>query len=167
MGSDLDEVDRGILFLLQHDARNTTAVEMAEKLDVSASTVRNRIEQLEEMGVLVGYYPRINYEHTDFPLLAIFVVTAHPSRRSEVVEDLLDIGWVLEVHEMLGGRENIHITVLARDNCHVSEITDQIHELDVEISRTEITKQRRVRSPAFFGTSLDGTNDDGVPCNGE
>jgi DNA-binding Lrp family transcriptional regulator len=35
---------------------------------VSASTVRNRIDRLEEAGVIEGYYPKINYERANFPL---------------------------------------------------------------------------------------------------
>ena len=41
MSPTLDEVDRGILFALQHDARNTTIAEIAEEVDASATTVRN------------------------------------------------------------------------------------------------------------------------------
>jgi len=54
----LDNVDRGILHELQVDARNRTAQEIADKVDVSASTVRNRIEALEANGVIEGYTRR-------------------------------------------------------------------------------------------------------------
>jgi len=57
----LDEVDRGILFVLQQDARNTTIAEIADEVEVSSSTVRNRIDRLEDEGVIEGYYPKINY----------------------------------------------------------------------------------------------------------
>lgn len=45
MAPDLDNVDRGILHLLQLDARNTTAQEIGDKTGVSPSTVRNRIDR--------------------------------------------------------------------------------------------------------------------------
>lgn len=162
MGSNLDEIDRGVLYLLQHDARNTTAIDMAEQLDVSPSTIRNRIDQLEENDVLAGYHPQINYQHTDFSLLAIFVVTAAPADRTEAVDHLLEVDGVFEVREMLGGKANIHVDVLAKDTCHLSEISDEIHELDVAIERTEITKQRRTRPITFFSDHLppDGNEKD-------
>lgn len=50
MAGDLDYVDRGIRHLLQVDARNTTAQEIAEKTGVSATTVRNRIDDLRTVG---------------------------------------------------------------------------------------------------------------------
>lgn len=160
MSSDLDDVDRGILFLLQNDARNTTAIDMAEQLDVSPSTVRNRIDRLENTGVLTGYRPQIDYTRLEIPLLTTFVVTAAPTRRHEAVESLLEVEGVLEVQELLGGRENIHVKVLARDNCHLSEITRAIHELDVEIERTEIAKQRRTGTSSIFETALESVRRD-------
>jgi len=58
----LDEVDRGILFVLQRDARNITIQEITKKVEVSASTVRNRISKLEDTDIIEGYSPQINYE---------------------------------------------------------------------------------------------------------
>ncbi|MDS0476888.1 Lrp/AsnC family transcriptional regulator [Natrinema sp. 1APR25-10V2] len=154
MGSNLDDVDRGVLHLLQQDARNTTAIDMAEQLDVSPSTIRNRIDQLEETDVLAGYQPQINYKYTEFPIQAIFVVTAAPTDRTEVVENLLEIDGVFEIREMLGGKANIHVDVLAKDNCDLSDISDEVHESNVEIERTEITKQRRTRPVTFYSDPI-------------
>lgn len=56
----LAEVDRGILFALQRDARTTTIDEIATLVGVSASTGCNRIDKLEDAGLIGGYYPKIN-----------------------------------------------------------------------------------------------------------
>lgn len=68
MAPDLDNVDRGILHLLQLDARHTTVQEIGDKTEVSPCTVRNRIEQLETDGVITGYKPTIDYESANLPL---------------------------------------------------------------------------------------------------
>lgn len=52
MQARLDDIDRRILYYLRVDARNTTAPMIAEEVDVSAATIRNRINQLEEKGVI-------------------------------------------------------------------------------------------------------------------
>ncbi|MEA5388099.1 winged helix-turn-helix transcriptional regulator [Haloarculaceae archaeon H-GB11] len=62
----LDEVDRSILHQLQLNARQTDT-EIAEKVDVTSTTVRNRLDKLEEKGVIRGYYPEINYEQAGYP----------------------------------------------------------------------------------------------------
>lgn len=61
---ELDNIDRGILHELQPDAWNRTVQQISDKDAVSASAVRNRIDQLEEDEVS----SKIDYEMVDFPL---------------------------------------------------------------------------------------------------
>lgn len=145
MAHDLDGVDRGILFLLQRDARNTTAQEIAEKVGVSASTVRNRIDALEAGGVIEGYVPAINYEAANFPLRVMFVVSAPATERSSFVDRLLGIRGVIAVREMITGHRNIHVEVIGTDTGDITRITDAIHELGVQIESSEIMKQSRTQ----------------------
>lgn len=143
MSRALDGVDRGILFLLQRDARNTTAQEIAEQVGVSASTVRNRIAELESGGVIEGYFPAINYEAANFPLRVMFVVSASPSERGKFVDRLLGIRGVIAVREMITGHRNLHVEVIGIDTADITRMTDAIHELGVQIESSEIMKQSR------------------------
>ena len=54
MAHRVDEVDKRILYRLAQDARNTTTSDIAAEMDVTSATIRNRIEQLEEQGILYG-----------------------------------------------------------------------------------------------------------------
>lgn len=145
MAFELDNVDRGILHLLQVDARNTTAQDIADKTGVSPSTVRNRIDQLEADGVIMGYHPSIDYEAASLPLQVMFIITAPPSSRSQAVEELLEIKGVVDVRETLTGRRNIHVEVVATSTSDISRMTDSVHELGLEIESSEIMKQRRIQ----------------------
>lgn len=145
MAPDLDNVDRGILHLLQLDARNTTAQEIGDKTGVSPSTVRNRIDRLEENGIITGYHPAIDYEAARLPLEVLFIVTAPPTKRSEAVEEVLDIKGVVDVRETLTGRRNIYVEAVGTNTADVSRMTDTIHELGLEIESSDIVKQRRVQ----------------------
>ena len=143
MPPDLDNVDRGILHLLQLDARNTTAQEIADKTGVSPSTVRNRIDELEATGVIEGYHPQIQYEAANLQLQALFVVTAPPTERTEAVEDLLDIKGVVDIRETLTGRRNIYVEAVGTTTTDIARITDAIHQLGLEIESSDIMKQHR------------------------
>lgn len=145
MSHDMDNLDRGILHLLQVDARHTTAQEIADRTGVSASTVRNRIDKLEEEGVITGYHPQIDYEAANLPFQAVFTISASPTRRGEAVEDLLNIKGVVGVYEMLTGRRNLIAEVVATSSPELSRITEAIHDLGVEIESSAILKQRRVQ----------------------
>lgn len=150
MVSDLDQIDRGILHLLQMDARHTTAKEIGDKTGVSPSTVRNRIDRLEADGVITGYQPLIDYEAANLPLQVLFVVTAPPTERTEVVEQLMEIKGVVEVRETLTGRRNIYVETVGTNTEDVTRMTDAIHDLGLEIESSDIMKQRRSRSFNHF-----------------
>lgn len=150
MVHELDNVDRGILNLLQDDARNITAQEIGDKIGVSPSTVRNRIDQLEAAGVIDGYQPVLDYEAANLPLEVLFVVTAPPADRDEYVEKVLDIKGVVDVRETLTGRRNIHIQVVGTDKTDLARITDGIHELGLKVESSNILNQHRVPSFNHF-----------------
>jgi len=145
MSHELDDVDRGILYLLQRDARDTTAQEIADMVGVSASTVRNRIDQLEAAGVIRGYQPEIDYEAANLPLRVKFIITAPPTERSGYVDQLLDIKGVVDVAEMLTGTDNLHVEAVGTSTTDVSRISDAVHELGLSIERSDIMKRRRMQ----------------------
>ena len=143
--AELDNVDRGILFELQRDARNTTAQNIADRVGVSPSTVRNRIEHLEDTGVIEGYFPKIDYEAANLPLQVLFVGTSPADVRTEMVEQVLNIRGVVEVRETLTGRRNLFIEVVADNTADMVRISDAIHDLGLSVESSEILRQRRVQ----------------------
>lgn len=150
MSPQLDDVDRGILHLLQVDARNMTAREMASGTGVSASTVRNRIEQLEDDGVIRGYRPEIDYGAAELPLRIMFVVTAPATERGEYVEELLEVTGVVDVRETLTGRRNIYVEAVGTAKSDVTRLSDRIHDMGLEIEDSNIVKQHRTRPYNHF-----------------
>jgi len=146
----LDEVDRGILFALQEDARNTTIADIAEQVDVSASTVRNRIERLEETGIIEGYYPKINYERANYPLHVLFVCSAPVEERKELAVTALERHGVVDVREMLTSTRNIYVEVVAIDTRDLTEITNDLSSMGFEIVSSEIVTNHYTRPWAEF-----------------
>ena len=157
MARDLDNIDRGILYMLQKDARNTTSRDIADKTGVSASTVRNRLDRLEGDGIIRGYHPEIDYEAANLPLRVMVIITAPPKQRSDIVNKLLDIQGVVDVREMITGNRNIQTEVVGRDTSDIARITDAIHDLGVEVESSEIMKRRRVQpfNHFYFSEAVD------------
>lgn len=145
MGRELDDVDRSILYKLQEDARHTTAQEMADSIGVSASTVRNRIEQLEEDGIVKGYHPEIDYEAANLPLQVTFVISVEPSELEARSAELREIQGVIDVREMLTGRRNIYADVVGTSTRDLTRITDAIHDLGVQVESSEVMRRRFVQ----------------------
>ncbi|SDK03610.1 Lrp/AsnC family transcriptional regulator [Natronorubrum texcoconense] len=141
----LDEIDRGILFLLQKDARNITIAEIAEEVEVSASTVRNRIEEMEEGGVIEGYFPKINYERANFPLHVLFVCSAPAEEREELARRILEQRGVVDVREMLTSKRNIYVEVVATDTRDLTDITNDLSSQGFTVESTEIITSHYTR----------------------
>lgn len=157
MGRDLDSVDRSILYLLQKDARGTSAEAMADKVGVSASTIRNRIDRLEDDEIIRGYHPEIDYEAANIPLQVTFVISASPTELQEYSERIRGIQGVIDVREMLTGRRNLHVDVVGTDTSEITRITDAIHDVGAKIESSEMMRQRFVQPFNHF--FLQGTEE--------
>lgn len=157
MGRELDDIDRSVLYMLQEDARNRTAQEMAERVGVSASTVRNRIDQLEADGIIRGYHPDIDYEAANLPLQVTFIVSAPPEDIGAISESLRGTQGVVDVREMLTGRRNIHVDVVGSTTQELNKITDAIHDTAATIESAEMMRRRFVQPFNHF--FLQGTDE--------
>lgn len=153
MDSDpLDDVDRGILHLLQVDARNNTTAEIGEAVGVSATTVSNRIKKMESENVINGYYPQLNYEKANLPLHILFVCTAPVAEQDDLATRALDVFGVVDVQEMLRGTRNVHVETISRDLDDTERTTRALDDIGLDIETSEIVKRQRSRPFDHFGS---------------
>jgi len=141
--SRLDPIDRRIIYELQRDARHTSASEIAESLDVSARTVRNHIDRLEERGVIEGYDVSVNYETAGYQLRTLIVCTAPIERREELARRALDVDGVVAVREVMTGEANLHVEAIGLDSDDLSRIGRDLHELGLEVADEDIIRSER------------------------
>lgn len=136
--SALDDIDYGILFALQQDARSTSTAAIGDMVGVSASTVRNRIKRLEELGVIEGYTSKINYERAGFQLNTQFVCTVPTDHRNEIAKSIFEISGVVDIREMLAAERNLYVEVVATDTTHLATITNEISNHDAVVVGPEL-----------------------------
>lgn len=151
MDMDLDDTDKGILYLLQKDARRITTQEMGEKVGVSASTVRNRIERLEDEGIIRGYYPDVDYDKAEFQLYVEIICSAPNPKREQLAVDAREISGVITIREVLNGKENIQIDAVGTNSDDVARITDELSDIGLEIVNTKIIKDTFTQPFNHFG----------------
>lgn len=151
---ELDEIDFGVLHLLQENARETSTVEMAEQLSVTDQTIRNRIDKLEERGVIEGYYPKINYENSGFQLRIRFTCTAPVQERKELAAEVLQLRNVVRVEETLGTRENVRPLVVTETADEITDIAAGLDELGLTIESQHLISDEQVRPFNHFGEEI-------------
>ncbi|WP_276299865.1 Lrp/AsnC family transcriptional regulator [Halorussus lipolyticus] len=137
---ELDGLDKQIVYALQEDARRTSSSDIAEKLDVSPSTVRNRIQQLEADGVIRGYHADVDYEETGFQLFTLIVCTAPIPEREELAEKAVDVSGVVEVQEVMKGEGNVLVRAVGTDGDDLSRIGEELDELGLKVTDEDIIR---------------------------
>lgn len=151
---ELDDTDRGILYLLQRDARRITTEEMAEEVGVSASTVRNRISQMEEAGIIRSYYPDIDYDKAGLQLYVEFICTAPNTQREKLAREARQVSGVISIREVLNGDKNIQIDAVGTDSDDVARINDELSEIGLAVNNTKIIKATYTQPFNHFGRSV-------------
>ncbi|NLV10051.1 winged helix-turn-helix transcriptional regulator [Halomicrobium sp. HM KBTZ05] len=129
----VDEIDKRILYYLAQDARNTAAPEIAEEMEVTPATIRNRIRQLEQEGVLRGYLADIDYKSIEGHVTYQFSCTAPIPERDRLAQSALEVSGVVTVRKLMTGNSNLTITVVGSDTSDVGRIAGELSDLGVTI----------------------------------
>ncbi|APW98739.1 AsnC family transcriptional regulator [Halobiforma lacisalsi AJ5] len=151
MGDRIDDVDEQILYYLSREARHTSAPDIAEKVDVSAPTVRNRIRRLEEEGIIEGYHAHVNYERADRLLTDLFVCSTTATDRQKLAQQVLDVPGVINVREAMSGKGDLRIKAVGTDTDDLTRIAQDITSLGVEIDDEDLLRREHFRPYARFG----------------
>ncbi|QLG50316.1 Lrp/AsnC family transcriptional regulator [Natrinema halophilum] len=147
----IDDVDEQILYYLTREARHTSAPDIAEKVDVSPPTVRNRIRRLEEDGIINGYHAHINYERADGRLTNLFICSTSATDRQELAQRVLDVPGVINVREIMTGKGDLQVKVIGTDTDDLTRIAQDITALGIEIDDEGLVHREYFRPYAQFG----------------
>ncbi|PSP57438.1 AsnC family transcriptional regulator [Halobacteriales archaeon QS_1_67_19] len=137
----LDEIDKRILYHLAREARGTSAPDIAEEVNVSPGTIRNRIDRLEAEGVIEGHHARINYERAERRLTNLFICTVDVPDRERVAKQVADVSGVIGVRELMTGRGNLHVTAVGEDMADLSRVARDLASLGVDIEEENLIQQ--------------------------
>ncbi len=135
----LDELDRKILRLIINDARLPN-LEVARLCGISGTAVYQRLQRLNNLGVLHGTHYDIDAEKIGYETCAyIGLFLKDPERFDKVVEALRKIPEVVECHYTTGSFD-MFIKIYAHNNHHLlSLIHDKLQPLGLSRSETIIS----------------------------
>jgi len=123
----LDETSLKILGLLQENAR-MSFTEIGQKIGMTSSAVKERVQRLEDSGVIDKYTVRINNEKLGFPITAITLwtcATAYVPKEQMLVDILSKYPQVLEVIRITG-KNDFLVKFCAKTMEECKEITDKL-----------------------------------------
>lgn len=148
----LDAVDYAILYHLQQDGRRNITV-IADELDVADNTVRNRLQKLEDEGVIEGYQANVNYDRAGVQHHYLFVCSARVSERESLAQHARELPDVTEVITLMTGKRNVFIVGSGSVKDDITELAYDIDDLSLSIEG-EFLIRNHVRQP-FEGFRLE------------
>ena len=97
----IDDVDLKIIKLLQDDARASVKA-IAEKLFLSAPTVKARMDALKEKGIIKGYYVEIDNSVFSNVIKCYVEIEVDPKLKAELYDILINSPQVIECERVTG-----------------------------------------------------------------
>ncbi|MDC3414355.1 Lrp/AsnC family transcriptional regulator [Terrihalobacillus insolitus] len=131
----IDDTDKKILELLIADGR-ISYTDIGKKLDLSRVSVRSRVNQLMECGIIEKFSCVVNSEKVGKKVSAFFEVDCEPGSLVEVAENLVNNPFVASCYQMTGP-STLHMHVLVDDFAQLENfINKELYALE-GISRVE------------------------------
>lgn len=128
MAKILDSNDKALLSLLGANSRESTA-ELARKLNLSRSTVKDRISRLEKQGVITGYTIRYSEDFAAGQIRAHVMISYDPKQSAQIVRRLQKLPMVRAVYAV-NGIYDIIAMVSAESTGDLDHTLDQIGDID-------------------------------------
>jgi len=131
----IDESDKKILSMLQVDCK-TSLAEMAKVLGTTQSTVKRRIDNLVEKGVIEKFVTVVDSSKFMMESIAIARISADPSKKRDIASHLSRLDEVTEVYTGTG-----EYNILAKIRCGSgAEIEEFLHKLlqNKDISNVDV-----------------------------
>jgi len=97
----LSDKDRELIALLQINAREPVA-SLARKLNVSRTTVQDRLRRLEENRIILGYGLRLTDDAAVTGIKAFVTIEVEPRRTQDVVRALVRLQQIESLHTVSG-----------------------------------------------------------------
>lgn len=108
----LDDIDIKILNILQKAGR-TKRNKIAEEVGLSIPSVSERLNKLEERGIIEGYYAKLNKNAFGYDIMAYIVVIMDSSKHYKNLISKVDkIPEIIECHSVLGEGSHMLKTIV-------------------------------------------------------
>ncbi len=132
----IDELDRKILKLITSNAR-IPFLEVARECGVSGAAIHQRVQRLQNMGVVIGSEFVVSPEELGYNTCAFMGIHLEKaSYHKEVVDRLKQIPEIIECHYTTG-QYAIFVKILTKTNKHLKQIIDDEFRNIEGISSTE------------------------------
>ncbi|NHI83731.1 MAG: Lrp/AsnC family transcriptional regulator [Candidatus Thorarchaeota archaeon] len=124
----IDKYDRKIIELLSEDARSSLR-DIGKKVKLSASSVRNRMARLVEIGVIKSYTLDVDWRKVGYDIQVLLLISSWSSSVKEIYNTLIEQDEILQVF-WTSGPANLVCLLRVRDMNELSQfITEKLDRI--------------------------------------
>ena len=133
----LDEIDKKIIKVLEHDAR-TSLRKISELVKVSLGTVSNRVKKMEKNGVIKGYSVILDPDQIGWELNVVIGLRIQKGRLIEIQEKIAKDSRVHGVYDVTGDFDSM-VIARAKNRKDLDDLSKNVLSIDgVERSITHL-----------------------------
>ena len=120
----VDVIDKKILDILNNNARLSFA-DLGRKISLSPSAVRERIQKMEDTGVIQNYRIQVDHKKIGYELEAFILLKVFPGQLKHVLKKISDFPEIKEAYRITGN-QNLHLKVVIKDQLSLQKLLDQL-----------------------------------------
>ena len=137
----VDEIDLSILKEIQVNSRISFA-DIGRKINLSPSAVRERVQKLEDNGVIKKYSADIDYAKIGYGIEAFIILKLYSGKLKIFMNESHQFSEIKKAYRITGS-QNIHMKVALRNQLHLQEFIDKLidyGDTTTHLILSEITK---------------------------
>ena len=120
----VDVLDFEILDVLKVNSRLSFA-DIGRKIKLSPSAVRERIQKLEDTGIIKKYGIELDYKQLGFDLEAFILLKVFHGQLKNILTIITDFPEVKEAYRITGN-QNVHLKVVVKNQLSLQKLLDQL-----------------------------------------
>ena len=134
---ELDDIDKSLLVALQEDGRYSMRA-LADIVGVALGTVSNRLNKLEENGVITGYTVNLNPDKIGWEMTVVVGLRIVKGRLLEIQELIATDSRVFAVYDVTGDMDSL-VFARVKDRDDLDDFTKTVLSTEgVERSTTHV-----------------------------
>jgi DNA-binding Lrp family transcriptional regulator len=143
-----ENLDERLINALLDDGRASLR-SLAERLDVSVTTVSNHLSDLEERGVIKGYTPKVDYDELGYDVTAVIQLKVEGSALPEITDRLQGHQQMVSVYEVTGDHDVIAIGKFRDTDAMNDQIKELLVDPDIKESNTSVVLNTVLENEQF------------------
>ena len=120
----VDSIDIQLLGILRENSRLSFA-DLGRKISLSPSAVRERVQKMEDIGVIKKFDIQVDNRKLGYELEAFILLKVLPGLLKDVLTKIKDFPEIKQAHRITGN-QNLHLKVILKNQADLQNLLDKL-----------------------------------------